>query len=83
MRRHLKKIAVLTIITSMIVGSMAGCGKSGSGEGKVAEIKIGSIHPLTGSMAYEGQALVNAQQIAIDEINEAGGIKSKIGRAHV
>lgn len=79
MRRHLKKIAVLTIITSMIVGSMAGCGKSGSGEGKVAEIKIGSIHPLTGSMAYEGQALVNAQQIAIDEINEAGGIKSMGG----
>lgn len=40
-------------------------------------IRIGSIHPLTGSMAYEGQALVNSQKIAIDRINEAGGINGK------
>lgn len=40
-------------------------------------ILIGSIHPLTGSMAYEGQALVNAQQIAVDKINESGGINGK------
>jgi branched-chain amino acid transport system substrate-binding protein len=40
-------------------------------------IKIGSVHPLSGSMAYEGQAMVNAQMIAIDIINEAGGIKGK------
>lgn len=40
-------------------------------------IKIGSIHPVTGSMAEQGQALVNAQQIAIDEINSNGGINGK------
>lgn len=40
-------------------------------------ILIGSIHPITGSMAYEGQALVNAQQIAVDIINENGGINGK------
>lgn len=39
---------------------------------------IGSIHPITGSMAESGQALVNAQQIAIDEINAGGGINGKM-----
>ncbi len=41
-------------------------------------IKIGSVHPLTGSMAYEGQAIVNAQQIAIDKINTEGGINGRM-----
>lgn len=41
-------------------------------------IRIGSIHPLTGSMAYEGQAMVNAQKIAIDEVNKNGGIHGKM-----
>ncbi len=41
-------------------------------------ITIGSIHPLTGSMAYEGQALVNSQQIAVDYINSQGGINGKM-----
>jgi len=41
-------------------------------------IKIGSVHPLTGGMAYEGQALVNTQQIAIDKINKEGGINGKM-----
>ncbi len=49
----------------------------GCGSGREDEIIIGSIHPLTGSMAYEGQALVNAQQIAIDKVNEQGGINGK------
>lgn len=41
-------------------------------------IKIGSIHPLTGSMAYEGQAMVNAQRIAIDKVNAEGGINGRM-----
>ena len=41
-------------------------------------IRIGSVHPLTGSMAYEGQAMVNAQRIAIDKINREGGINGQM-----
>ena len=40
-------------------------------------IKIGSVHPLTGNMAYEGQALVNAQKCAIEKINADGGINGR------
>lgn len=76
-KNRLKKMGVFVMALSLIVSCMTGCGAEAAGaSGEVKEIKIGSIHPLTGSMAYEGQALVNAQQIAIDEINAAGGIKS-------
>lgn len=76
MKKNLKKILSAVLALAMLVGSLTACGSEGGSDGTVSEIKIGSIHPLTGSMAYEGQALVNAQQIAIDEINAAGGIKS-------
>ncbi len=40
------------------------------------EILIGHLHPLSGSLAFDGQELKNGLVLAIQEINEAGGIKS-------
>lgn len=45
-------------------------------------VKIGSLHPLTGPQASEGQEMRDAIQLAIDEINENGGIQS-LGGAKV
>lgn len=45
-------------------------------------IKIGSLHPLTGATAAEGQEMRDAVQLAIDEVNEQGGIES-LGGAKV
>lgn len=73
MRKKQKRMTVVTLVSLLILSCTTACGAD---EASGGEIKIGSIHPLTGSMAYEGQALVNAQQIAIDEINASGGIKS-------
>ena len=79
-KRRLLSIAMSGLLTILAV---SGCGStnsstaSASGGGSV--IKIGSVHPLTGSYAYEAQAIVNAQQLAIDEINAAGGISSMGG----
>lgn len=67
-----KTVAIILAITMVISLSLCGCGPVSSDE-----IIVGSIHPLTGSMAYEGQALVNAQQIAVDQINAQGGIHGK------
>lgn len=39
-----------------------------------AVIKIGGIGPVTGAAAVYGQAVKNGAQIAVDEINAAGGI---------
>ncbi len=38
-----------------------------------AEIKIGVLVPTTGSEAMYGQDMANAVQMAMDEINAAGG----------
>lgn len=40
-------------------------------------IKIGSVLPLTGDAASWGKPVQNAVQMAVDEINESGGIKGK------
>ncbi|MEB3101665.1 ABC transporter substrate-binding protein [Ferviditalea candida] len=49
---------------------------------KVAEVKIGGLYPLSGGLASEGQDMANAVQMAVDEVNAAGGIKS-LGGAKV
>lgn len=43
------------------------------------EIAIGHIHPLSGSLAFDGQELQNGLMLAVKEINAAGGIKSLDG----
>ncbi|MBP3474764.1 MAG: ABC transporter substrate-binding protein [Lachnospiraceae bacterium] len=45
-----------------------------STESNGATFKIGGIGPLTGGAAVYGIAAMNGSQIAVDEINEAGGI---------
>jgi len=45
-------------------------------------VKIGVLHPVTGPLAEAGQSCRLAAQIAADEINAAGGIKSMNG-AHL
>lgn len=69
-----KNIIILIMFFFILSGFILGCGEKNI----TNTIKIGSIHPLTGSMAYEGQAIVNAQKIAIDKINSEGGINGRM-----
>jgi branched-chain amino acid transport system substrate-binding protein len=39
-------------------------------------VKIGVLHPVTGFLAYSGNLCRLGAQIAVDEINAAGGLKS-------
>jgi branched-chain amino acid transport system substrate-binding protein len=70
------KRKIVLLMTALLVLSMllSGC----RSQTATNTIKIGSVHPLTGSMAYEGQAMVNAQKIAIDKINGEGGINGRM-----
>lgn len=72
----MKNRKTVFLIAAIFVASvlLSGCGRQVSTE----TIKIGSVHPLTGSMAYEGQAMVNAQKIAIDKINAEGGVNGRM-----
>lgn len=65
------------LLLAALVLALAMC-LSGCATQENAAIRIGSVHPLTGSMAYEGQAMVNAQMIAVNKINAAGGINGRM-----
>jgi branched-chain amino acid transport system substrate-binding protein len=39
-------------------------------------INIGGLYPVTGSFAQIGQGCVNAAKLAVQMVNDAGGIKS-------
>lgn len=68
------------VATSACGGSAPqGTTGGGGGSGASGPIKIGSLHPLTGALAGEGQQMDKAVQLAIDDINAAGGIKALNG----
>jgi len=46
---------------------------------QVKEIKIGSIQPMTGPLAAIGKTTRQGNQLAVDHVNAAGGIKSMGG----
>ena len=71
----LKKYALLFIAFSLVAGVLAGCGKSGGSGGN--EIVIGGNLELTGAVASYGSSINEGAKLAIDEINEAGGINGK------
>jgi branched-chain amino acid transport system substrate-binding protein len=63
------------LLMTACAGSAVGGGGEASAEA-VEEIVIGALHPLSGANAADGQQMSNAAQMAIDAINEAGGIES-------
>ena len=70
-----KKIMSAAVVTVMTVGMLAGCGGTDKkSEGGADVFKIGSIGPVTGAAAIYGEAVKNGAELAINEINEAGGI---------
>ncbi len=73
--KMLKKAASVALATALVV-SMAACGSDGSGSGSrdTDKFYIGGIGPTTGDNAIYGTAVKNGIQLAVDEINEAGGI---------
>ena len=65
--------AALALIMVVSAFSLVACSGS-SYTADNTKIKIGLTGPLTGPAAIYGTAVKNAAQIAIDEINEAGGL---------
>ncbi|MEK6963610.1 MAG: ABC transporter substrate-binding protein [Nanoarchaeota archaeon] len=56
---------------------LVGCIHSQEKTSKIETIKIGWIGPLTGPSAVLGMDSITAAQIAVDEVNAAGGIQGK------
>ena len=75
----MKKFISVMLGAAMAVTALTGCGSnSGSSSKKDADkYYIGGIGPTTGATAIYGTAVKNGAQIAVDEINAAGGINGK------
>lgn len=72
-KSFMKKFAAVSMAVMMTV-AMAGCGGGDSGGESTAEFVIGGIGPTTGAAATYGEAVKNGAELAVKEINEAGGI---------
>ncbi|MTD13903.1 ABC transporter substrate-binding protein [Nakamurella sp. YIM 132087] len=69
-RRSLSLIGVAALTASLL----AGCGSSDSGSGSGGNtVRIGQLAELTGGAASFGLPQANGIQLAVDEINAAGG----------
>ena len=83
MKRRVAAIAAIALSLSL-----AACG-GGGGASNSDVIRIGVNYELSGQVATYGDASVKGIEMAIEEINAAGGIDGKqievikIGRAHV
>ena len=69
----LTKTIALVLALVLCIGLFSGCAASGY-TAKNTEYIIGLSGPLTGSAAVYGTAVANSAQMAVDEINAAGGL---------
>ncbi|MBO5868774.1 MAG: ABC transporter substrate-binding protein [Oscillospiraceae bacterium] len=70
----MKKFLAFLMATAMVVAMFAACGAQNEGGSASGEFVIGMSGPLTGGAAVYGVAVQNSAQMAIDEINAAGGL---------
>jgi branched-chain amino acid transport system substrate-binding protein len=83
------RMMTFALAACMVFGLMAGCGKTGSDTPATAApvtnapageaaapvtLLLGGIGPLTGDYANYGTSVRNGAQVAVDEINAAGGV---------
>ena len=90
-RRTFLKGGAVAGATLMVGGVLAACGAaddtSGGGDaaasgdgggGSKADYVIGCLYPLTGANAADGEQMTNGSDLAVQEINAAGGIGGRI-----
>ncbi len=72
-----------TALIGALVGALAACGgaspdaSGGASAGGGNTIKVGILHSLSGTMAISEVTVKDAEMLAIDEINAAGGVLGK------
>ncbi|MDO5455591.1 MAG: ABC transporter substrate-binding protein [Eubacteriales bacterium] len=83
------KTFLATALALTMAAALAGCGgssasssssgsESASEAGESAAIKIGGSGPLTGGAAVYGNAVKNAAEIAVEEVNAQGGVQFEL-----
>ncbi|MBX3194474.1 MAG: ABC transporter substrate-binding protein [Microbacteriaceae bacterium] len=74
MKRIIPGAVALAAATAL---ALTGCAGDGGGGGEGGEIVVGGIAGTTGAYGAVGVAVINGTQMAVDEINAAGGIDGR------
>ena len=74
----MKKLFGVVLTILMVMSLFAGCNSSNGGDEGAARIKIGAIGPLTGGAAIYGNAVKNAMELAVEEVNAEGGVQFEL-----
>lgn len=69
-------VALGASLTACGGGSLTSSGSSSGGSGS-GDIKLGMLAPMSGSSASIGPYMKNGAQLAVDEINAAGGVNGR------
>lgn len=70
----MKKALALVLALAMMLCCFTACGKDKGKTNDENVLKIGGIGPTTGGAALYGNAVKNGMELAVEEINAAGGI---------
>jgi len=69
------KWIAIGVVTLLVMVVIAGCGPGAAPpEEEVKPIKVGGAQPMTGYMASDGRSMDEGLRMAIEEINERGGV---------
>lgn len=69
-----KNALLIAMSAVMMVMCFAACGNDNKNNSDSTVLKIGGIGPVTGSNAQYGEAVKNGAELAVKEINAAGGV---------
>lgn len=75
----LAAVSALVASAAPALAGASGPSRAGGDENCVDEVTIGTVWPQSGPFAFAGQASLIGAGVALDEINEAGGIASLCG----
>lgn len=67
-----KSVAALTACVGVIALALAGCSSGGTTAG--SDIVVAELFPMTGKIAFVGDALLHGAKVGIAEVNAAGGV---------
>lgn len=83
-KMKMRKLLAVTLLLAFVLVMTAGCGGTDANKTETkpaatdaAEVILGANFELSGAVAVYGQTKMNGVEIAIDEINKAGGILGK------
>lgn len=76
MKKSRLKFILAVVAGAVFASSFSGCSKSSS-QASEQTVKVGLLHSLTGAMAISEKSVRDAEVLAIEEINAAGGVLGK------